>query len=1134
MYANSLEKFRTVNDFPELVEYLGDELEWPIDTSDFEEMTFEYSAEELGLDHKTAPKFLEIRRLRPLDKDQPWGIFFIRFDNNTLPVVALRRLLSKLVLKKRGLASAGDRASWHENDLLLISQTGKEGAKSISFAHFASNPEKTDLPILKVLGWDDDDTGLKLDYVIETLRTKLRWPDDPTDSNAWRNQWRDAFILKNREVIQSSKEMAERLGQLALAVRTRLREVLAVESDEGPIHKLMSVFKENLISDLDTESFSDMYAQTIAYGLLSARIINPKANTADAAHTQVPITNPFLRELMDTFLNLGGRSHGSGIGLDFDELGINEVVDLLDNTNMEAVLRDFGDRNQKEDPVMHFFEGFLQAYDNKIRKDRGVFYTPQEVVSFIVHSVDEELKNEFGLEDGLADTTDWGEMIKRKPNLEMPDGVSEDEPFVQILDPAVGTGTFPVAIIEVISKTLFTKWKNQGRSASQIEELWNEYVPAHLLPRLHGFELMMAPYAIAHMKIGLKLHETGYKFQHRERAHIYLTNTLDPSTDYHDTFEFAIPSFAHEIRAVNSIKKSKHYTVIIGNPPYSLQSSNLSESQRALIDEYKYVEGTKLVERGALQLEKNLNDDYVKFIRFGQVALNKSKCGILSFVTNHSYIDNPTMRGMRYSLISTSKTIKLIDLHGNSTKKEVSPTGEIDQNVFAIKQGVAIILISVDRTAASCEVMQTDLWGETKEKLNTLRQNTFKTLGVDLFKPDTDLYLFKKQDNGLREEYLRGIPLQELMPTYGAGYITARDNLVIDFDRGTLLDRVNNFDSSTLDDDEILKSFKVSKKKGWDVRKARQRLSTLNFEDYVIPTNYRPFDNRFIFYDQSLVWGRSWPTLRHLASENSNISLIATRITKDKWNVFVARTVSSHKALSAYDTNSIFPLYLSHYDTESLLQSENSFELNLSNSLIQSITQTVFKNSESSKNNDSPSFVAEEFFYYMYGVFSTPSFSDRYCDFLKLDFPRLPITHNIDLYFELSKFGRELALLHLFESESLSDIQINFYGETNSNIQKVTFENGNIVLNPTSGFGKVTPEIWNFQLGGYRPCQKWLKDRAPKKGNEGHRLTKKLQCEYQKVLHVVSETIRINQELDSLIVSYGGWQNAFNGNMNLG
>ncbi|MDC0080240.1 N-6 DNA methylase, partial [Pseudomonadota bacterium] len=436
-------------------------------------MTFEYSAKELGLDEKISPKFLDIRRLRPLDINQPWGIFFIAFDDTKLPVVALRRLLSKLALKKRSTSNSGEHASWNANDLLLISQTGSNDGKSISFAHFASNPNKKDLPILKVLGWDSDDTGLKIDHVTKMLREKLIWPDDPANSQAWKEQWRDAFILKNREVIQSSKAMAEKLGQLALAVRTRLREVLVIESEEGPMHKLMLVFKENLISDLDTESFSDMYAQTIAYGLLSARIINPKSNTADAAHTQIPITNPFLKELMETFLNIGGRKNESSLSLDFDELEINEVVDLLDNTNMEAVLHDFGDRNQKEDPVMHFFEGFLEEYDSKIRKDRGVFYTPQPVVSFIVRSVDEQLRTELGLEDGLADTTTWEELAERTTNLEIPKGTSPNQAFVQILDPATGTGTFPVEVIDLIYKTMTEKWRVQGKQEAQINELWN-------------------------------------------------------------------------------------------------------------------------------------------------------------------------------------------------------------------------------------------------------------------------------------------------------------------------------------------------------------------------------------------------------------------------------------------------------------------------------------------------------------------------------------------------------------------------------------------------------------------------------------------------------------------------------------
>ena len=330
-------------------------------------MTFEYSVEELGLDEKISPKFLDIRRLRPLDNDQPWGIFFIAFDETKLPVVALRRLLSKLALTKRSSSNTGERASWHANDLLLISQTGKNDGRRISFAHFASSPNKRDLPILKVLGWDSDDTDLKIDYVTKMLRDKLVWPDNPSNSEAWRQQWRDAFTLKNREIIQSSKEMSFRLAQLAKSIRKRLLELLAIESDKGPINRIMREFKDNLISDLDSDTFSDMYAQTITYGLLSARIINPNISKNETGFDHISITNPFLRDLMKSFSKLGGRIQDKGVNLDFDELGINEVVDLLNNTNVEAVLRDFGDRNQKEDPVTHFFEGFLEEYDKKIK-----------------------------------------------------------------------------------------------------------------------------------------------------------------------------------------------------------------------------------------------------------------------------------------------------------------------------------------------------------------------------------------------------------------------------------------------------------------------------------------------------------------------------------------------------------------------------------------------------------------------------------------------------------------------------------------------------------------------------------------------------------------------------------------------
>lgn len=1116
MYANSLEKFRAVNDFPELVEYLGDELEWPIDTSDFEEMTFEYSAEELGLDHKTSPKFLEIRRLRPLDKDQPWGIFFIRFDNNTLPVVALRRLLSKLVLKKRGLASVGDRASWHENDLLLISQTGKEGSKSISFAHFASNPEKTDLPILKVLGWDDDDTGLKLDYVIETLRTKLRWPDDPTDSNAWRNQWRDAFILKNREVIQSSKEMAERLGQLALAVRTRLRELLAVESDEGPIHKLMSVFKENLISDLDTDSFSDMYAQTIAYGLLSARIINPKANTADAAHTQIPMTNPFLKDIMETFLNVGGRRFSDGIGLDFDELGINEVVDLLDNSNMEAVLRDFGDRNQKEDPVMHFFEGFLKEYDSKIRKDRGVFYTPQPVVSFIVRSVDEQLRTEFGLEDGLADTTTWGELAKRKTDLKIPDGISPDQVFVQILDPATGTGTFPVEVIDNIYKTMTSKWQSQGFRKEKINVLWNEYVPKFLLPRLHGYELMMAPYSIAHMKIGLKLHETGYLFNSDQRACIYLTNALEPAKDFSGTFAFAIPALAREATAVHAIKRAQRFTVIIGNPPYSnYGKQNSSDWMHDLLDEYK---------SGLNEKKMNLNDDYIKFIRFGHQLIDQNSVGILAFITNHSYLSGITHRRMRQSLQKSFNTIRILDLHGSVKLSEKTPDGGVDDNVFDIQQGVSIGIFS--KTNKAPKVSHSDLWGKRQKKYDWLNSNTITDCSINILEPVSDRFYFVPNRTESDSEYSNFIPLSNIFREYATGFETARDHFAICFSEKEVLEKLDDL-SGEASDDALRVKWGLDDKRDWTLENARQRLrSEKNKTASIIECCYRPFDNRFVYFDTAVV---TYPRKKLLGQINlRNIALVATRMIKGEEpnHFFVVSQPTERTFISAKtSTNAyIFPSYGN--PGSDLFSSHPDVPLTLVSNICDNFKETIQSHVGTCDE------ASQDIITYIYGVFFSPQYRTRYADFLKRDFPKVPIPKTRDLFIELCERGKELISLHLLQSPLLSKRVVNIIGPGIKTIEKVSYSNGTVWVDDacSSGFSGIPEDVWNFQIGGYRVCQKWMKDRQAKGGKnprEAVSLDAAAIEQYQKIVSSVAETIRIMAEIDEIINIHGSWPDAF-------
>ena len=522
------DRLRKVKNFKQLVVYLRDELDWPFyEFDEPEEISFDWSAEELGLDRKQAAAIDEIRQLRPPEGDWPWGIFYVKFEKKKLPVTVLRRALANVVRKKRETANRG--ARWNMEDLLFISGFGEGSHREISFARFQSPEDgRAGLPTLKVLAWDEADTELSLRHTAGQLKERLAWPDDDgEDVEAWRERWSSAFTREHRETIRKSKDLASQLAVLARRIRDRIKTVLPLEKKKGPLRSLMAAFEESLVSDLDEDGFADMYAQTIAYGLFSARVTSPEQRDAGSL-LSIPVTNPFLRELMRTFLEAGGRKKGTS-RIDFDELGVNDVVALLNATDVEAVLKDFGDQNPQEDPVIHFFEGFLQEYDSQIRKDRGVFYTPRPVVSFIVRSVDELLRTEFGLEDGLADTTTWGEMAGRIDDLEIPEGATATQAFVQILDPATGTGTFLVEVIDLIHKTMTARWQAEGHGKKKIEKLWNAYVPEHLLPRLHGYELMMAPYAIAHMKIGLKLYETGYRFESDERARVYLTNALEPA-----------------------------------------------------------------------------------------------------------------------------------------------------------------------------------------------------------------------------------------------------------------------------------------------------------------------------------------------------------------------------------------------------------------------------------------------------------------------------------------------------------------------------------------------------------------------------------------------------------------------------
>lgn len=1097
MQVDHRTELAAIKRFDQLVRYLRDRMGWPIEGEDFEEITFEYTPDELGIDPKNAAKIQEIKRLRPLSAAQPWGIFFVKFEPKRLPVIALRRILSQVALKKRASANSADRAAWAADDLLFVSNYGEGEERQISFAHFSSPADGRDLPTLKVLGWDNRDTALHLDAVARELSENLAWPKNDKDAETWRRQWRGAFTIGHREVTTKSQELSIRLADLARAIRDRIGTALAIETEGGPLTRLMKAFQVSLVHDMDAGGFADMYAQTIAYGLLSARIADPHKKTADdfAGHMR---TNPFLRELMETFLKVGGRKgKAGGPGIDFDELGVGEVVALLDAANMEAVIRDFGDRNPQEDPVIHFYELFLHEYDAEKRLQRGVFYTPRPVVSYIVRSVHELLRTEFGLEDGLADTTTWGQMARRHEKLAIPDGVSPDDDFVQVLDPATGTGTFLVEVIDLIHRTLIAKWKKQGKYEKEIEALWNEYVRAHLLTRLHGYELLMAPYAIAHVKIGLKLYETGYHFSSEQRARVYLTNALEPPHDFSGTFDFAIPALAHEVQAVNTIKRDHHFTVVIGNPPYANYSANLGARARSLVDRYRQFAGKLIRERNQLQFERNLQDDYVKFISIGESEIQRGGVGILAYITNATMLASTSLRGMRERLVREFSILHELHLHGGAN--EISEDSYRDQNVFEIAQAVGIHVYLRRADIDKSTILFSHLWGSRAEKYSFLSSHSVSDTPWAAVVPDSENCAFVPHE-GTKD--LAMARLGDVFVQFGAGIKTNRDAVAIGYSPAELKEAVKSFSPELL---------------------ARSDSSGL-----VKPILYRPFDQRVIFYHEDVVASRSLPTMQHvLAGPNIGLVASSTWTSPDRFSVGMSRTMVEMKSGTHDRGTTYFPLY--RYDK--ILGASKTRAINLKSDFVARWRQlSAAPLIVEGKIDNTEVIGPDDLLFWIYGICHSNAYRERFRALLAQGFPIVLFPRQGALLSEVVRCGRELAAFHLMEAEQLENTVTTYTGPKSPVVSRVSWSDGTVWLDGgsgrkdqpgTIGFHGVPEAVWNFHIGGYQVCEKWLKDRR------GRTLTEDDIAHYQKIVVALSETIRLMKEIDEIIERHGGWPGAF-------
>jgi len=908
------------------------------------------------------------------------------------------------------------------------------------------------------------------------------------------------FLSHRAEGVGTPRELARRMARQAHLIRNLIINAFKNEPEGGSLHTQLAAFRDNLIPDLSVEYFADMYAQTIAYGLFAARCTskNGFAFTRLDAAQNLPRTNPFLRKLFQYI---------AGYDLD-DRIAwlVDDLAQVLAQANMEAVLKDFGKHSGKEDPVVHFYETFLKEYDEKIREMRGVYYTPESVVSYIVRSVDHLLKTRFNKPQGLADDK------------------------TLILDPAVGTATFLYMVINEV---------HQANTGKGQQGMWSNYVAEKLLPRIFGFELLMAPYAVAHLKLGLLLQETGYEFLSDQRLGIYMTNTLEEAFKKSEQLAGFNEYIVDEANAAAEIKKEKPIMVVLGNPPYSGLSANRSvrilpdpktgkPKQELtwigkLIEDYKVVDGQPLNER-----KHWLQDDYVKFIRFGQWRIERTGGGILAFITNHGYIDNPTFRGMRQSLINTFTDIYILNLHGNSKKKEVAPDGGKDENVFDIQQGVAICLLIKDPgNSAPSKVHYADLWGLREGKYQALFETDVNDTPWKELTPNSPFYFFIPRDEVLKPEYEKGWKVTEIFPINTNGIVTARDGIVIDFTSQELYKRMAEFADPSINDDDLRYKYFGNKAggkyppgdtRGWKLPEARKKLQNEpDLSKYIKPCLYRPFDVRKLYYMEHMV---DWPRtdiMRHLIHENKSIICPRRVETVGDWqHVFCGVDIIDHVTVSLKTVDYLFPLYL--YPAEGEMQFDGGHRRpNLNSEFINAVSDKlglIFI--EDGRGDLQETFGPEDIFNYTYAIFHSPTYRTRYAEFLKMDFPRLPLTSDKELFKALTEKGAELVALHLMESPTLNNL-ITGYPVTGSNeVDKVTYDEKTqrVYINKTQYFEGVALEVWEFHIGGYQVCQKWLKDRKDRT------LTYDELTHYQKIIVSLKETIRLMAETDALIP---GW-----------
>jgi len=823
---------------------------------------------------------------------------------------------------------------------------------------------------------------------------------------------------QQKEPIRSGAHLAKIMGGKAQRIRDNIRQFYSSETDKDTdLIRLYETIKKLLVHDLTIDSFADMYAQTLVYGLFVARFYDKSSSgfSRQEARELIPNSNPLLRHFFDHI-----------VGADFDirlKYIVDELCEVFSHANVEELMKEYfkvdlwGKTVRGPDPVIHFYEDFLNEYDSALRKKMGAYYTPLPVVQFIVNSIDYLLKKEFKLTAGLADTS------KTKDGLHK----------VQILDPACGTGTFISSVI----RNIYMWLRDNGQKGR-----WPAYVHNDLLPRLYGFELMMAPYTIAHLKLGIAFRQTGFWNFHR-RLGIYLTNSLEESSiQQQDLFSFGLAeSISEESKEASKIKNEKPIMVVLGNPPYSVSSSNKGEWIQKLTGDYK----SDLDERNI----QPLSDDYIKFVRFAEHFIEKNKSGIVAMITNNSFLDGIIHRQMRRHLLETFDDIFIFNLHGSTKKREKAPDGSKDENVFDIQQGVSINIFV--RKEGEKEKLGTvyyaELYGKRLDKFKVLNESFIKDIKWETLNYSEPHYFFVPKDFRSEKQYSKGFSVNDIFNISTSGIKTHHDDELVGF---------NKFEE--------------------------------NDKDYL----YRPFDLRHINYDLKKVVRSRFAVMKNVLQDNLCLLTSRQLSTYGFQHVFATRALSDICAVSLQTKESsyVFPLYL--------YPEGGSRISNLKKEIVDKIERIVGKVSPG------------DIFDYIYAILYAPSYREKYKEFLKIDFPRIPYPKNKDSFKVLTRIGSELRSLHLLESPSVNEFITTYPVEGSNIVEKPAYREGKVFINEGQYFGKVPEIAWEFWIGGYQPAQKWLKDRKDRE------LTNEDIEHYQKIIVVLMETRKIIGEISKL------------------